>query len=70
VFACICHAVSDRQVVEAVDAGATTVQALGDVTRAGTSCGTCHDTLEELITTRCGECPLRTSADAAGLQVA
>ena len=64
-FACICHAVSDAQVVDAVDAGARSVQELGDTTRAGTSCGTCHDTLEELIEVRCGACPL-----AAGLQVA
>jgi len=65
VFACICHAVSDAQVVDAVDAGARSLGELGDSTRAGTSCGTCHDTLEELIETRCGACPV-----AAGLQVA
>ena len=69
-FACICHAVSDRQVVEAVDAGATTVRAVGEVTRAGTSCGTCHDTLEELIEVRCGSCPLFVPSDSPGLQVA
>ena len=65
-FACICHAVSDHQVVDAVDAGATTIEAVGDATKAGTTCGTCHDTLEDLIETRCGGCPL---ADA-GRQVA
>ncbi len=69
-FACICHAVSDRQVVDAVDGGATTVAAIGDVTHAGTGCGTCHETLEELIRTRCGSCPLGVSADAARLRVA
>jgi bacterioferritin-associated ferredoxin len=66
VYACICHAVSDHQVVDAVDAGATTVQEIGDVTKAGTSCGTCHDTLEDLIEARCASCPLA----VAGLQVA
>lgn len=65
-FACICHAVSDHQVVDAVDAGATTIEAVGDATKAGTTCGSCHDTLEDLIEARCGSCPLA----AAGLQVA
>ncbi|HEY3632267.1 MAG TPA: (2Fe-2S)-binding protein [Jatrophihabitantaceae bacterium] len=70
-FACICHAVSDRQVVEAIDAGARTVPDLGATTRAGTSCGTCHDTLEDLIEARCGACPVAAGRPvAAGLQVA
>jgi bacterioferritin-associated ferredoxin len=70
VFACICHAVSDRQVVDAVDSGATTVEAIGNATGAGTGCGTCHDTLQELIGARCGSCPLVVTADAPGLRVA
>jgi bacterioferritin-associated ferredoxin len=69
-FACICHAVSDHQVLDAVDAGATTVDAVGDVTRAGTGCGTCHETLEALIETRCGTCPLVVTAGAPDLRVA
>ncbi len=63
-YACICHAVTDHQVGDAVDAGAVTVEAVGAATLAGTSCGVCHDTLDELIEARCGACPL------AGLRVA
>jgi bacterioferritin-associated ferredoxin len=58
VFACICNAVSDDQVVGAIDRGARTVEAVGDLTRAGTTCGTCHDHLEDLIMERCRTCPV------------
>ncbi len=57
-YACICRAVTVDEVTTAVDSGATTVEAVGAATRAGTSCTTCHDHLEELIEDRCGVCPL------------
>jgi bacterioferritin-associated ferredoxin len=58
VFACICNAVTDDEVVTAVDLGAGTVEAVGDATCAGTTCGTCHGRLEELIMERCRACPV------------
>ncbi len=63
-FACICHAVSDDEIADAVDRGADTVTAVGCSTRAGTGCGMCHDHIEDIIEQRCGSCPL------AELQVA
>ena len=57
-YACICHAVTDHQVVDAVHAGAASVDEIGAATLAGTSCGVCHDTLDDLIDARCAECPL------------
>lgn len=57
-FVCICHAVTDEQIHSAVDAGAGTLEQIGGLTRAGTSCGTCHDHVEEIIDERCGSCPL------------
>jgi bacterioferritin-associated ferredoxin len=57
VYACICNAVTDDEVVDAIDAGASTIEAVGASTRAGTTCGGCHDTLEHLIDS-CGACPL------------
>ena len=48
-YACICHAVSERTVEVAVLAGADTIEALGDATGAGTGCGCCHDELQEVI---------------------
>jgi bacterioferritin-associated ferredoxin len=64
VFACICNAVTDDEVVTAVDRGADTVKAVCDATGAGATCGSCQDHLEDLILERCRACPL------ARLQVA
>ena len=63
-YACVCHAVTEDEVVEAIDHGAASVEAVGDTTRAGTCCGSCHDHIEAIIDERCGACPL------AALQVA
>lgn len=63
-FACICHAVSVDEVNDAIDRGAESVEALGEATRAGTSCRNCHEHLDDLIEERCRACPL------AGLAVA
>ena len=63
-YVCICHAVTDDEVERAVDAGARTVPAVSGATRAGASCATCHDGIEDLIEARCGTCPL------AAMQVA
>jgi bacterioferritin-associated ferredoxin len=49
VYACICHAVTDREVVERVHAGADTVDSVADACQAGSGCGTCHEHLEQLI---------------------
>jgi bacterioferritin-associated ferredoxin len=51
-FACICNAVTDDQVVSAIDQGADTVEGIGAATKAGTCCGCCHDHLEDLIAER------------------
>lgn len=48
-IACSCHGVRDGAVVEAIDAGASTVEELGRRCLAGLSCGGCHPTLEQLL---------------------
>jgi bacterioferritin-associated ferredoxin len=48
-YACLCNQVTDREVVEAVEAGARCVDAVMDHCRAGGDCGTCHPTIEDLI---------------------
>jgi bacterioferritin-associated ferredoxin len=58
VYACICAAVSVDEVHVAIDGGADTIEAIGETTEAGTSCGSCHDHLDELIESRCTSCPL------------
>jgi bacterioferritin-associated ferredoxin len=58
VYACICSAVTVSEVEDAIDAGAGSIEAIGCSTRAGTTCGTCHDHLDEILEARCGACPL------------
>jgi bacterioferritin-associated ferredoxin len=58
VYACICTAVTVDEVERAIDAGADSIGAVGAHTSAGTTCGSCHDTLDDLIEARCGSCPL------------
>jgi bacterioferritin-associated ferredoxin len=58
VYACICRGVTVSEVHAAIDRGAETVEAVGQQTRAGTCCTSCHDHLEDIIEERCGACPL------------
>ena len=57
-YVCVCHAVTDLEVAASVEAGATTVEAVGDYTKAGTSCGTCHDHIDEVILSCESSCAL------------
>ena len=54
-FVCQCAAVTDREIAEAVQAGADTVSAVGHHTGAGTGCGGCHESIESLIEVHCGQ---------------
>jgi bacterioferritin-associated ferredoxin len=58
VYVCICHAVTDVDVDQAIDDGARSLAEISGRTRAGASCATCHDQLEDMLETRCGTCPL------------
>ena len=57
-FACICHAVTCDEIHAAVDDGAVTVEEVGEITLAGTGCGTCQQRLETMIGERARHCPL------------
>ena len=46
---CLCHGVSERAVRRAIDHGAHTIDAIGEQTRAGTCCESCHPSLEALL---------------------
>jgi bacterioferritin-associated ferredoxin len=48
-FVCVCHAVSDREVRGAIDAGATTREQVTRACRAGGDCGACHQTIDDMI---------------------
>lgn len=44
-----CHKVSERTLREAIEAGADSIVALGETTKAGTGCGSCRADLGQLI---------------------
>ena len=46
---CYCHQIGDNEILEAVEAGCGTVEAVGRVTRAGTNCGTCQPRIAALL---------------------
>ena len=69
-YVCICHAVTDEQIETAVDSGADSVEQVAELTSAGTSCATCHDTVEDLIEARCRTCPMAALATSGAATVA
>jgi bacterioferritin-associated ferredoxin len=60
-FVCVCHAVSDRAVSAAIDAGAETREEVTQACNAGGDCGGCHQMIDDMIedckAKREGECP-------------
>jgi NAD(P)H-dependent nitrite reductase large subunit len=50
---CDCNDVSKAQIIEAVLGGARSVQAVCDVTRASTGCGSCRPEVEAIVTLAC-----------------
>ena len=55
-FVCLCKAITDREIHEAVDAGAVGhVDDLEQLCGVGSGCGTCRPTAQELIDARLTE---------------
>lgn len=48
-FVCVCHAVSDTRVREAIEAGASTREEVTRCCGAGGDCGGCHRYIEDMI---------------------
>jgi len=51
-WVCICHAVADREVNAAIEAGAVTREAVTAACGAGGDCGSCHHMIEGMIKAR------------------
>jgi len=68
-YVCICHAVTDRDIMKAVDKGATSLQDLSDELNVATCCGRCADCANNLLNLACNqsaavELPLMMAATA------
>lgn len=46
---CVCNFVPEREIVKAIDKGATHLEDIKNLTSAGTSCGRCHPAIENLL---------------------
>lgn len=55
---CNCNKVSEESVIQAIASGATSVEALGEQTRAGTGCGSCKSELTQLVQLHAKRAPL------------
>lgn len=57
-YVCLCHAVTDRQVKQAVKEGACTVRQVQLCLRVGTNCGKCIPAAREIVETVLAEKPI------------
>ena len=48
-YVCVCNAVSDRDIIEAIRDGAENLEHIQERLGASTGCGTCRDFTEQLI---------------------
>ena len=48
-YVCVCHAISDRQIREAVDRGAASLTEVQAYLPVASCCGRCEDTAREVI---------------------
>ena len=64
-YICLCRAVSDATVEEALEEGAHTVDEIAERCGAGVDCGGCRETLASMLEARgpcgaaCADCPRR-----------
>jgi len=54
-YVCLCKAVTDQQIHEAVDNGVQSIAQLQEFCGAGTGCGRCREIAQELIDERLAE---------------
>jgi len=48
-YVCLCHAVTDADILEALRDGHTTAEAVMDATGAGTGCGSCREEVMTMV---------------------
>ena len=51
-YVCLCKAVTDQEILDAVDAGADSAEELSDRLGVGTGCGLCRELTVELLSAR------------------
>jgi len=67
-YVCLCNAVTDTQIREAVDQGHTSLQAMKEKLQVSTSCGACACEVDKIIEERSNQ-NLASTATSTGLAV-
>lgn len=55
-YVCICHAVTDGDIANAVSAGVSSVEELSDNLGLGTGCGSCVELAATVMSSQRGKC--------------
>jgi len=63
VIVCSCYGINDQTLSATIAAGAADLDAVASMCRAGTDCGSCRATIEDLIDEQCVQ--IRRSVGAA-----
>ena len=58
-YVCICNAVTEDEILDAVDAGARCTQSACEATLAASNCGSCLERVENLVEGALSGCPRR-----------
>ena len=66
-YVCVCLAVTDQEVNDAIEGGAATRQEVTRACGAGGDCGACHDMIEDRLDARRAEADGVTLIPAAAL---
>lgn len=64
---CICKSVSDREIARAIDGGACSLEDVARCTGAGLGCGTCHESIRQVV--HAGACASESAPTAAASRV-
>jgi bacterioferritin-associated ferredoxin len=62
---CLCHRVSDRDIVRAVREGTRNFDVLQDDLLVAVSCACCHDSAKEIFDAACSACDLAPVGECA-----
>lgn len=65
-FVCLCNAVSDSQIEDAVDAGVTSFEAIQDSLGVANTCGTCECEVKQILSAKLNSALASRSGNGAG----
>lgn len=68
-FVCLCHAVTDKEITQAIDSGVQTVADLMDELKVATQCGGCLSEVTRLVSSQQPQRPLRDGNSYSSVEI-